>query len=476
MSTIAAMAALTASAQPCTWGLQQITQAPINPFTIAFTPQTTAPPPNSVVYIWNFGDGNYGSTVSYSSTAVHPYCNPGTYTVTVFATDSLNPSCSFSMQTVATVTASPFSITSINVDASADPVISFTANVNNPYGLSLTYSWDFNYPNNWLGSGNTVSHNYNNQGNGTYPVRVDVSGGGCTKYDTTSVTVNNANPCWGFPNITITSNNDPSFTFSVSVNPAPSNYATYTWSFGDGNQTTTTSNSVSYTYSNNGSYYACVFINDSLATCSYSGACVPVNVSNAGGGPGGGNGTLTCSLSISFTQDSLNPQVWYYNYSGISSDPNASVSYYWTFGDGNTSTQAFPTHTYSAPGNYSVCLTITYTDSTDTCIVSNCGYITNAQYLYKVGTPLGVHLTNYKPTLVLYPNPANDVLYIQSNNNNINNSTIQILDLTGREIKHIKSNNTSRIEINISDLKEGLYFIRYNDINEIEITQPFIKN
>ena len=45
---------------------------------------------------------------------------------------------------------------------------------------------------------------------------------------------------------------------------------------------------------------------------------------------------------------------------GTSSDPNGSiVAYDWDFGDGATSTQVAPTHTYAANGTFNVTLTVT---------------------------------------------------------------------------------------------------------------------
>ena len=43
--------------------------------------------------------------------------------------------------------------------------------------------------------------------------------------------------------------------------------------------------------------------------------------------------------------------------------PNATVSYKWTFGDGNSSTDRNPSHTFSSTGNYNVCVEITVTSS-----------------------------------------------------------------------------------------------------------------
>ncbi len=46
----------------------------------------------------------------------------------------------------------------------------------------------------------------------------------------------------------------------------------------------------------------------------------------------------------------------------------------WDFGDGNTSSEQHPTHTYTAPGNYTVNLTVSTEDGSDT--LSRPGYIT----------------------------------------------------------------------------------------------------
>jgi endonuclease/exonuclease/phosphatase family metal-dependent hydrolase/glutamine cyclotransferase len=48
------------------------------------------------------------------------------------------------------------------------------------------------------------------------------------------------------------------------------------------------------------------------------------------------------------------------SFSQTSSDPDGYIaSYSWTFGDGQTSTQAFPSHTYSSAGSYTARLTVT---------------------------------------------------------------------------------------------------------------------
>lgn len=48
----------------------------------------------------------------------------------------------------------------------------------------------------------------------------------------------------------------------------------------------------------------------------------------------------------------------------------ANATYNWTFGDGNSSTQMNPTYTYSSPGTYTVCLSVTNSCGTDSMCMS----------------------------------------------------------------------------------------------------------
>ncbi|MEO0468550.1 MAG: PKD domain-containing protein [Bacteroidota bacterium] len=51
------------------------------------------------------------------------------------------------------------------------------------------------------------------------------------------------------------------------------------------------------------------------------------------------------------------------------------LSWQWDFGDGNTSAQQNPTHFYTTPGQYNVCLTVTGFDGEECCISSFCQLI-----------------------------------------------------------------------------------------------------
>ncbi len=72
-----------------------------------------------------------------------------------------------------------------------------------------------------------------------------------------------------------------------------------------------------------------------------------------------------------------------------------------------------------------------------------------------------------KSRLFAYPNPTHDLVYF-SNFDNINNSKIRITDLSGKLVKaSILSNNY----INISELKNGIYFIKIEKDNKAYINR-----
>lgn len=76
----------------------------------------------------------------------------------------------------------------------------------------------------------------------------------------------------------------------------------------------------------------------------------------AGGGGGGGNQPPVADFS--FTLDAENPFQVYFEDSSRDSDGSIS-SWSWDFGDGNSSSQRSPIHTYGSLGTYNVTLTVT---------------------------------------------------------------------------------------------------------------------
>lgn len=72
------------------------------------------------------------------------------------------------------------------------------------------------------------------------------------------------------------------------------------------------------------------------------------------------------------------------------------------------------------------------------------------------------------------PNPAKDIVTLTNTGNNVVNS-VSITDINGRTIKTIDANSNSSLQINVSDLNAGIYFM---DINTEagKAVKKFIKN
>lgn len=66
---------------------------------------------------------------------------------------------------------------------------------------------------------------------------------------------------------------------------------------------------------------------------------------------------------------------------------------------------------------------------------------------------------NKQITLSVYPNPAQDFLFVKNSSVTLELFTLKIIDLQGKEIMQRKLNSTAE-EINLSELMEGEYIIR----------------
>ena len=124
----------------------------------------------------------------------------------------------------------------------------------------------------------------------------------------------------------------------------------WSWSFGDGGSST--SMNPTNTYAGNGAYVVCLTIGTQQGC--QSSFCDTININCIGGGGG--------SCQAAFYQDSATncPTI---NLNNASTSTSGIIGYYYDFGDGSNSTSANPTHTYSANGLYTVCLTIFAQDS-----------------------------------------------------------------------------------------------------------------
>jgi len=142
-----------------------------------------------------------------------------------------------------------------------------------------------------------------------------------------------------------------------------------------------------------------------------------------------------------------------YSYSGTTvtfiNQSQRSSSYYWNFGDGNSSEETNPVHTYAALGNYPITL-----------VADNC--LATDSTLNVVEIPVtGIGIQERQPC-TLQPNPTDGELYINPGTGLTGTIHYQIFDLESRLKKQGKVDwGDSRILV--SDLPSGLYIIRLSD-------------
>ncbi|MEI6020844.1 MAG: T9SS type A sorting domain-containing protein, partial [Bacteroidota bacterium] len=75
---------------------------------------------------------------------------------------------------------------------------------------------------------------------------------------------------------------------------------------------------------------------------------------------------------------------------------------------------------------------------------------------------VGLKNQSFDNAFSIFPNPAKDILYFQMDNLNAENCSLEMIDVTGNQVKLIEYDNNTVIKdkVNISDLPKGLYFLK----------------
>lgn len=164
-------------------------------------------------------------------------------------------------------------------------------------------------------------------------------------------------------------------------------------------------------------------------------------------------GTGTIEANFSASTDSLDLSLTNGEISFIDSTQNA-VSWFWDFGDGNTSTQQNPTHIYTQPGTYEVHL---QTENNVGCNDAMTQEITVMNFPVSTN---GVNVLN--KNVKIYPNPTNDILNIELNLDNPAEVQFQLFDAVGQLILNQKTANynNQKTTLNLNDLPSGIYFLQ----------------
>ena len=350
---------------------------------------------NATSFTWDFGDGMNSNLAS----PTHTYAQDGNYTVVLSATNA----CGTNMvtQTVVIVTPPTAAFAAVPASGCAPLTVQFN---NQSSANSAAYSWSFS---NGAPVATTASPQMVFTNPGTYNVVLTVSNPAGTSTSSTTVTVNGVG--------TASFTNTVSGALATFTNTS-TNATSYTWEFGDGQNSTQMS--PTHTYVNDGTYTVTL---TAINACGSNTTTQTVAILTPPSANFAVSTTTGCGpLTINYTNQSSsnvtsfqwtfaggnpatstdqNPIVVYntpgiyttelittngagsdtetkVNYITVSPMPTASMtasvsgavlsltntstnatSYLWNFGDGQTSTQNLPTHTYAQDGTYTVSLT-----------------------------------------------------------------------------------------------------------------------
>jgi len=334
------------------------------PLSVQFSDESVIGTSPITTWAWKFGDGG----TSTSQNPSHSYAAPGTYDVALTVTSAAGADSTVRAGyiTAAIVPVPPTAAFSGTPTSGFVPLrVQFT-DESTPGTQPIT-SWAWSFGDGGISSSQSPSHTYATPGR--YSVRLiaanSVGPDTTTRVDYITPLIVPVPPTAAFSG-TPTSGDAPltvQFTDESTAGTSP--ITSRSWNFGDAS--TSTEVNPSHTYTTPGTYAVSLSVataagDDSENKASYIQALVPPTapLANFSGTPTNG----FAPLPVQFTD--------------LSGDGGAAIgSWSWTFGDGGTSTQQNPSHTYAAPGTYNVSLTATNTVGPGS--TTKTGYITAEQ-------------------------------------------------------------------------------------------------
>jgi PKD repeat protein len=373
----------------------------IAPLTVTFTDLSTNTP---IAWNWSFGDDSTENATEQNP--IHTYADPGTYTVSVNATNANGSDIQTREEYIkvrpAAVphilpTADFFGIPTSGV---VPLTVTFTdLSTNTP----IAWNWSFGDHSSENATEQNPVHNYANPGTYTVSLNTSNADGSDTQIREEYIKVTviplappvadfSGDPTSGVAPLTVT--------FSDLSSDTPTSW---NWSFGDDSSENATVQNPIHTYANSGTYTVSLNATNvdgsdtKIWTDCISVSTVPVAplipeplISNFTGEPTSGPAPLT----VQFNDTSTGPH----------------NQWVWNFGDGNTSFDQNPLYTFNEPGSYSILLNVSQA-SGDAVSTTHEDYITVVTPLI----PLPLNATALIPKFTGTPTSGPAPLTVQFN-------------------------------------------------------------
>jgi gliding motility-associated-like protein len=285
---------------------------------------------------WNFGDGS----TSTQQSPVHQYAGPGFYEVSLLVKNKVT-GCDFVTKKTIQIVDVKAAFTSADSVICKGGSISFITNLNTAEVSS--FNWNFGDGTALITANNSATHTYSAAGN--YTVRLIITTIlGCQDTLTKTMNIRVNGPTAKFNSSVPGSCLNNAIVFNdLSVSDGLHPIQSFTWNYGDGNIETLTAGPFQHTYSAAGVYVVKLKVTDSL------GCVDSFNIPTAL--------VISKPLANFITTDTLSCPTQPVRFTNQSTGPN--LTYLWKFGDGTTSTQQNPVHTFTADGIFSISLFIT---------------------------------------------------------------------------------------------------------------------
>lgn len=262
---------------------------------------------------------------------------------------------------------------------------------------------------------------------------------------------------------------------------------TYVWDFSGPGGGAVTTPTVNHAFAGPGVYTVCLNITDALGA--WCQTCETVTVDTDGTVHTGPPAPCHASFWPVQAYDStatggvvpIPNLVWVWN---LSSGGSGTYQFLWEFGDGSSSTEAYPTHEYSGPGPWLLCLTLTddqgctdtYCDSVsvdDNGLLNQLQFIPNGPdqpmrsggFTLNVRHGLATGIATPAPLEMerTWPNPVTDELNISFGSRGSAELELTVSDAMGRTVLRERQHanaGENLVRLNTTTLEPGLYLLR----------------